>query len=67
MVESHREGTGKADPRIYKLCLECLGIHPQESIFLDNNSQNLKAAAQLGIKTVQVQSKATRVGFGYGF
>ncbi|XP_065548183.1 acyl-CoA dehydrogenase family member 10 isoform X1 [Lathamus discolor] len=54
MVESYREGMGKADPRIYKLCLERLGIQPQESIFLDNNSQNLKAAAQLGIKTVQV-------------
>ncbi|XP_061230725.1 acyl-CoA dehydrogenase family member 10 isoform X2 [Neopsephotus bourkii] len=54
MVESYREGMGKADPQIYKLCLERLGIQPQESIFLDNNSQNLKAAAQLGIKTVQV-------------
>ncbi|KAM8993196.1 acyl-CoA dehydrogenase family member 10 isoform 2-T2 [Ara ararauna] len=54
MVECYREGMGKADPRIYKLCLERLGIQAQESIFLDNNSQNLKAAAQLGIKTVQV-------------
>ncbi|XP_030357914.1 acyl-CoA dehydrogenase family member 10 isoform X3 [Strigops habroptila] len=54
MVESYREGMGKADPRIYKLCLERLDVQPQESIFLDNSSQNLKAAAQLGIKTVKV-------------
>ncbi|NXD65229.1 ACD10 dehydrogenase, partial [Eolophus roseicapillus] len=54
MVESCREGMDKADPRIYKLCLERLGVQPQESIFLDNSSQNLKAAAQLGIQTVQV-------------
>ncbi|XP_061322390.1 acyl-CoA dehydrogenase family member 10 isoform X2 [Pezoporus flaviventris] len=54
VVESYREGMGKADPQIYRLCLERLGTQPQESIFLDNNSQNLKAAAQLGIKTVQV-------------
>uniref|UniRef100_A0A8C6K3Q5 Uncharacterized protein n=1 Tax=Melopsittacus undulatus TaxID=13146 RepID=A0A8C6K3Q5_MELUD len=54
MIDSYREGMGKGDPRIYKLCLEGLGIRPQESIFLDNNSQNLRAAAQLGIKTVQV-------------
>ncbi|NXT36348.1 ACD10 dehydrogenase, partial [Pelecanoides urinatrix] len=54
MVESYREGMRKPDPRIYKLCLERLGVQPQESIFLDNSSQNLKAAAQLGIKTVQV-------------
>ncbi|XP_035746325.1 acyl-CoA dehydrogenase family member 10 isoform X2 [Egretta garzetta] len=54
MVESYQEGMCKPDPRIYKLCLERLGVQPQESIFLDNSSQNLKAAAQLGIKTVKV-------------
>ncbi|NXD77198.1 ACD10 dehydrogenase, partial [Halcyon senegalensis] len=54
MVESYREGLRKPDPRIYKLCLERLGVQPQESIFLDNSSQNLKAAAQLGIQTVKV-------------
>ncbi|KFZ65445.1 Acyl-CoA dehydrogenase family member 10, partial [Podiceps cristatus] len=54
MVESYREGMREPDPRIYKLCLERLGVQPQESIFLDNSSQNLKAAAQLGIKTVKV-------------
>ncbi|KFP84748.1 Acyl-CoA dehydrogenase family member 10, partial [Apaloderma vittatum] len=54
MVESYREGTRKPDPRIYKLCLDLLGVQPQESILLDNSSQNLKAAAQLGIKTVKV-------------
>ncbi|XP_068268740.1 acyl-CoA dehydrogenase family member 10 isoform X3 [Nyctibius grandis] len=54
MIESCREGMHKPDHRIYKLCLERLGVQPQESIFLDNSSQNLKAAAQLGIKTVKV-------------
>lgn len=57
----------KPDPRIYKLCLERLGVQPQESIFLDSSSQNLKAAAQHGIKTVKVQSNATKAGFVYGF
>ncbi|KFQ50244.1 Acyl-CoA dehydrogenase family member 10, partial [Pelecanus crispus] len=54
MVESYQEGMRKPDPRIYKLCLERLGVQPQESIFLDSSSQNLEAAAQLGIKTVKV-------------
>ncbi|NXS96475.1 ACD10 dehydrogenase, partial [Jacana jacana] len=54
VVESYREGMHKPDPRIYKLCLERLGVQPQESIFLDSSSQSLKAAAQLGIKTVKV-------------
>jgi len=60
IVEAYREGKCKPDPRIYKLCLERLDVQPQESIFLDNSSQNLKTAAQLGIKTVKVQSSATR-------
>lgn len=64
MVDSYREGTCKPDPHVYQLCLERLGIQPQESIFLDSSSQNLKAAAQLGIKTVKVQSKATRAAWG---
>ncbi|NXH17360.1 ACD10 dehydrogenase, partial [Bucco capensis] len=58
MVEAHREGIHEADPRVYKLCLEHLGVQPQESIFLDSSSHNLKAAAQLGMKTVKVDDPA---------
>ncbi|XP_065595328.1 acyl-CoA dehydrogenase family member 10 [Cyrtonyx montezumae] len=54
IVEAYQEGKCKPDPHIYKLCLERLDVRPQESIFLDSSSQNLKAAAQLGIKTVKV-------------
>jgi len=67
MVESCREGMREPDPRIYKLCLERLGVQARESIFLNNSSQNLKAAAQLGMKTVKVQSNAARAGFGCAF
>uniref|UniRef100_A0A8D0GYM8 Acyl-CoA dehydrogenase family member 10 n=1 Tax=Sphenodon punctatus TaxID=8508 RepID=A0A8D0GYM8_SPHPU len=54
VIESCREGICKPDPGIYKLCLERLGVQPKESIFLDDIGQNLKAAAQLGIRTVNV-------------
>ncbi|NXY37356.1 ACD10 dehydrogenase, partial [Pomatorhinus ruficollis] len=54
VVESHQERMPRSDPGIYKLCLERLGVQPQESILLDSSSQNLKAAAQLGMKTVKV-------------
>ncbi|NWV24522.1 ACD10 dehydrogenase, partial [Origma solitaria] len=54
MVESHQEGMPRPSPGIYKLCLERLGVQPQESILLDSSSQNLKAAAELGMKTVKV-------------
>ncbi|NXU58393.1 ACD10 dehydrogenase, partial [Turnix velox] len=56
MIESYQEGMHKPDLQIYKLCLERLGVHPQESIFLDSSSQNLKAAAQLGLKTLKVNN-----------
>ncbi|NWU75358.1 ACD10 dehydrogenase, partial [Onychorhynchus coronatus] len=54
VVESHQEGICRPDPRIYRLCLERLGVQPQESIVLDSSSHNLEAAAQLGMKTVKV-------------
>ncbi|ETE71599.1 Acyl-CoA dehydrogenase family member 11 [Ophiophagus hannah] len=54
IVESCREGVCKPDPRIYQLCLERLDVLAKESIFLDDIGQNLKAASQLGIKTLKV-------------
>ncbi|NXF75739.1 ACD10 dehydrogenase, partial [Sclerurus mexicanus] len=54
VVESDREGTVRPDPGIYRLCLERLGVQPQESILLDSSSHNLEAAAQLGLRTVKV-------------
>ncbi|XP_066055561.1 acyl-CoA dehydrogenase family member 10 [Chamaea fasciata] len=54
VVESHQEGMPRPDPGIYKLCLERLGVQPQQSILLDSSSQNLRAAALLGMKTVKV-------------
>uniref|UniRef100_A0A8C5J3C8 Aminoglycoside phosphotransferase domain-containing protein n=1 Tax=Junco hyemalis TaxID=40217 RepID=A0A8C5J3C8_JUNHY len=58
VVESHQEGVPRPDPGTYKLCLELLGVQPQESILLDSSSQNLEVAAQLGMKTVKVDDPA---------
>ncbi|NWI84904.1 ACD10 dehydrogenase, partial [Pitta sordida] len=70
VVESCREGMHLPDPGIYRLCLERLGVQPQESIVLDSSSQNLQAAAQLGMKTLKVddpeaalQELETHLGF----
>ncbi|NWV15330.1 ACD10 dehydrogenase, partial [Ptilonorhynchus violaceus] len=54
VVESHQEGMPRPHPGIYELCLERLDVQPRESILLDSSPQNLKAAAQLGMKTVKV-------------
>lgn len=50
------EGVCKPDHRIYKLCLERLGLQPSESIFLDDLGQNVKAAASLGMRTIKVMA-----------
>ncbi|NXP17528.1 ACD10 dehydrogenase, partial [Scytalopus superciliaris] len=54
VVESDGEGIVRPDPGIYRLCLERLGVLPQESIILDSSSHNLEAAAQLGMRTLKV-------------
>ncbi|KAF5929298.1 hypothetical protein HPG69_019319 [Diceros bicornis minor] len=61
VVESCLEGICKPDPRIYKLCLERLGLQPSESIFLDDLGPNIKAAASLGICTIKVNDPETAV------
>ncbi|XP_006894785.1 PREDICTED: acyl-CoA dehydrogenase family member 10 [Elephantulus edwardii] len=61
VVESCLEGICKPDPRIYKLCLERLGVQPSETIFLDDLGLNLKAAASLGIHTVKVSDPETAI------
>ncbi|XP_077604208.1 acyl-CoA dehydrogenase family member 10 [Crocuta crocuta] len=61
VVESCLEGVCKPDPRIYRLCLERLGLQPSESIFLDDLGPNLKAAASLGIHTILVHDPETAV------
>ncbi|XP_036133214.1 acyl-CoA dehydrogenase family member 10 [Molossus molossus] len=61
VVESCLEGVCKPDPRIYKLCLERLGLQPSESVFLDDLGQNLKAAASLGIRTIKVDDPEAAV------
>ncbi|XP_060642040.2 acyl-CoA dehydrogenase family member 10 isoform X1 [Anolis sagrei] len=61
IIESCREGVCKPDPRIYKVCLERLGVQARESIFLDDLGQNLKAAAQLGMKTLKVEDTNTAI------
>lgn len=61
VVESCLEGVCKPDPRIYKLCLERLGLQPSESIFLDDLGHNLQAAASLGMHTIKVNDPEAAV------
>jgi epoxide hydrolase-like predicted phosphatase len=52
IVYSHEAGMSKPDPRIYRLAAECLGIQPEEMVFLDDVPQYVDGARQAGLQAV---------------
>ncbi|XP_076453379.1 acyl-CoA dehydrogenase family member 10-like [Babylonia areolata] len=62
VTESCRVGVRKPHPDIYRHCLESLQVAPQEAIFLDDIGSNLKAARQLGLETIKVNSTQQAIG-----
>ncbi len=55
-VESSKIGLRKPDPRIYAHVCEALAIEPREAVFLDDIGRNLKAARELGMTTIKVDT-----------
>jgi putative hydrolase of the HAD superfamily len=54
VLESRVLGVRKPDPRFYELACEAVGVHPDESVFLDDLGVNLKPARALGMHTIKV-------------
>lgn len=54
VVDSCEVGMRKPDRRIYELTCERVGVPPDAAVFLDDNLDNVNAAAALGIETVLV-------------
>ena len=57
MVISGVEKVMKPDHRIFELALERFGIKASETIFIDDNPNNVKAANGLGIRGILFQSR----------
>jgi putative hydrolase of the HAD superfamily len=55
-IESSKVGLRKPDPRIYRLVCDALGVAPSEAVFLDDIGRNLKAARELGMRTIKVEA-----------
>jgi len=55
-IESSKVGLRKPDPRIYALACDALGALPSEAVFLDDIGRNLKAARELGMRTIKVDA-----------
>ncbi|GAB2543213.1 HAD family hydrolase [Spirosoma aerophilum] len=49
----------KPSPEIYQYVLAESGLVAEETVFLDDNAANIKAAAALGIQAIQVQPPLT--------
>jgi len=52
IIISAEEGVIKPDPRIYQIALERLSADPERTVFIDDYFPNIKAARDLGMKTV---------------
>ncbi len=54
MFLSYEMGVMKPDARIYREVLSGAGILPEETLFLDDNEDNVRGAAAAGIRTIHV-------------
>jgi len=52
---SHEMRMRKPDEEIYRFLLEDNHLKPEETLFLDDNKDNLFAAEKLGIKTIHIE------------
>ena len=50
-------GTTKADPEIYKMAAQRLGVTPAEVVFIDDNISADKTAKQAGMKVIGIYDK----------
>jgi putative hydrolase of the HAD superfamily len=57
MALSCREGLVKPDPRIYQRVIERYRIRPDHSLFIDDLSENVRAAAEAGFRAIQYQGE----------
>lgn len=55
-ILSYEVGLKKPNPKIYRLTFDKLGLKPEETVFIDNKSQNVKAARKLGAKGILYKS-----------
>ncbi|QRR01237.1 HAD family hydrolase [Dyadobacter sandarakinus] len=56
---SYEMGLMKPDPQIYQQVLDEAGLIAEETLFLDDNADNIAGAATLGIDTIHVQKPLT--------
>ena len=61
MVLSFQEKFGKPDPRMYQFLCERYALAPSTCLFLDDRKENIDAAAQCGIRSIEVKDIKTAI------
>jgi len=56
---SYEMGLMKPDPDIYQQVLDEQGLNAEETLFLDDNADNIASASTLGIATIHVRKPTT--------
>lgn len=62
MVISGEEGVKKPDRQIFEIVLNRLGVDAQDAVFIDDFTENIQAAADLGLRTVHFRSSDQAIG-----
>lgn len=57
-VVSGEEGTRKPFPDFYQILLNRYAVDPGQALFIDDNLRNVKAAEELGIRSIHFQNPA---------
>lgn len=71
IVVSGEERLIKPDPRIYQVLFDRYGVEPADAVFIDDNTANVAAAAELGMTGLhftspdQLRTDLTSVGLGF--
>jgi 2-haloacid dehalogenase len=55
-VVSGEEKMRKPFPEFYKVLLDRFGVLPHETLFIDDNLRNIKAAEELGIRSIRFEN-----------
>lgn len=61
VVDSHKEGVRKPDPKIYRILLDRLDAEPGKCLFVDDTEENCVAARELGIESIRFTDTDTTV------
>ena len=59
---SCRLGIAKPDPSIFERALDIIGAVPEQTLFIDDQAANTRAAAQLGLRTLTFSTPAGLAG-----